>query len=56
MYVNESMDIKYHKWSKSDAKRFFQSCRNHLNVIEPQLYFPIGVLILLYATHPILML
>ncbi len=49
MYVNESMDIKYHKWSKSDAKRFFQSCRNHLNVIEPQLYFPI--MSLFFYTH-----
>ena len=49
MYVNESMDIKYHKWSKSEAKHFFQSCRNHLNVSEPQLYFPI--MSLFFYTH-----
>lgn len=41
MYWNLSMDLKYHKWSKSESKVFFQSCRDHLNLVEPQFYFPI---------------
>ena len=32
--------IKYQKWNKSDRKRFFNSCKNILNVSEPQFYQP----------------
>lgn len=33
--------IKYQKWDKKDRTKFFNSCRNILNIKEPQFYQPI---------------
>ena len=33
--------IKNQKWDKKDRTKFFNSCRNILNIKEPQFYQPI---------------
>ena len=41
--------IKYQKWNKKDRTKFFNSCRNILNIKEPQFYQPIFFFIF---SHP----
>jgi len=33
--------IKYHKWDIKDNKKFINSCKQFLNIEDPQIYFPI---------------
>ena len=36
----ENLTIKFYKWDK-DFKKYFHSCKKHLNIYNPQFYFPI---------------
>jgi len=34
-------NIKYYKWNKTSNKLFMNTCKEYLNIKDPQIYFPI---------------